>query len=152
LILSTKKVAVEVEEPAVETPEEPVVEEAIIEEAEEIVEEMSDITGEALATTPAPTPVPPTSELVLKETEKAIAEVKAKGVQETKAKMSFNESVLTTPSAPEPVEDVKKEVAKKEKDPGTKKQIAQGVTLIVAAVGVALARNVIKAWLGRGMF
>lgn len=149
------KVTVAVEEPEVEVVEEaveePVVEE-VIEEVEEVIEEMGDITGEVLATTPAP--IPTTSEKVLRETEKAIAEVNAKGVQETKAKMSFNESVLTSPSpTPEPAaKEPKKEVAKKEKDPGTKKQIAQGVTLIVAAVGVALARNVIKAWLGRGMF
>jgi vacuolar-type H+-ATPase subunit H len=143
----TKKVAVAVEE-VVETVEEPV--EEVIEIVEEVVEEMGDIAGEVLATTTAP--APPTSEKVLKETEKAIAEVKAKGVQETKAKMSFNESVLNPPTPPESVKEEKKEVAKTEKSPGTRKQIAQGVTLIVAAVGVALARNVIKAWLGRGIF
>lgn len=129
--------------------EEPVV---IEEEAdEEVIEAIEEVTEEII---PTPAPVPPTSELVLKETEKAIAEVKAKGVQETKAKMSFNEPVLSPSSpTPEQVEEPKNDViTKKEKDPGTKKQIAQGITLIVAAAGVALARNVIKAWLGRGMF
>ena len=132
--------AVEEEEPEV------VVEEEVIEAIEEVT-----VTEEII---PSPAPVSPTSELVLKETEKAIAEVKAKGVQETKAKMSFNEPALSPPSpTPEQVEEPKKDVVtKKEKDPGTKKQIAQGITLIVAAAGVALARNVIKAWLGRGMF
>lgn len=129
--------------------EEPVV---IEEEAdEEVIEAIEEVIEEII---PTPAPVPPTSELVLKETEKAIAEVKAKGVQETKAKMSFNEPVLSPSSpTPEQVEEPKNDViTKKEKDPGTKKQIAQGITLIVAAAGVALARNVIKAWLGRGMF
>jgi hypothetical protein len=111
---------------------------------------MGDITGEVLAVLPPPVPV--TSEKVLKETEKAIAEVKAKGVEETKEKMRFNESALSPSISSEPVAETKKEVAKTEKDPGTKKKIAQGVTLIVAAVGVAVARNVIKAWLGRGLF
>lgn len=152
-LIENNQVEVAVAEPEVETEPEAQVAEEVVEAVEEVVEEMGDIAGEVLATT-TPTPVPPTSDKVLKETEKAIAEVKAKGVQETKAKMSFNESVLDTPSPTpsEPVKEEKKEVAKTEKDPGTKKQIAQGVTLIVAAVGVALARNVIKAWLGRGMF
>ncbi|KAL3780101.1 hypothetical protein HJC23_005968 [Cyclotella cryptica] len=124
--------------------------EAVAEVVEEVVEEMGDITGEVLATLPPPVPV--TSEKVLKETEKAIAEVKAKGVEETKEKMRFNESALSPPTPSEPVAEPKKEVAKTEKDAGTKKKVAQGVTLIVAAVGVAVARNVIKAWLGRGLF
>jgi len=143
------KVVKEVKEVVTVTIEEPVAE-----VVGEVVEEMSDIKGEVLATIPATIspPAPPTSEKVLKETEKAIAKVKAKGVEETKEKIAkgFNESILSTPS-PEPVVE-KEEVAKVEKSPGTKKKIAQGVTLIVAAVGVAVARNVIKAWLGRGMF
>ncbi|KAL7482744.1 hypothetical protein ACHAW6_008409 [Cyclotella cf. meneghiniana] len=122
----------------------------VVEKVEEVVEEMGDITGEVLAALPPPVPV--TSEKVLKETEKAIAEVKAKGVEETKEKMRFNESALSPSISPEPVAETKKEVAKTEKDAGTKKKIAQGVTLIVAAVGVAVARNAIKAWLGRGLF
>ena len=120
-----------------------------VEEPEEVVEEMEDVSREVLVSTPAP--LTATSEKLLEETEKAIAEVKAKGVQETKAKMSFNESVTSPVTSSEPVEEPKTEVAEKEKDPRTKKQIVQGVTLIVSALGVALARNVIKAWIGRGM-
>lgn len=122
----------------------------VVETIEEVVEEMGDVTGEVLATLPPPVPL--TSEKVLKETEKAIAEVKAKGVEETKEKMRFNESALSPSNTVEPVAETKTEVARTEKDAGTKKKIAQGVSLIVAAVGVAVARNAIKAWLGRGLF
>jgi len=122
----------------------------VVETGDELVEEMGDITGEVLAALPPPVSV--TSEKVLKETEKAIAEVKAKGVEETKEKMRFNESALSPSISSEPVAETKNEVTKTEKDAGTKKKIAQGVTLIVAALGVAVARNAIKAWLGRGLF
>jgi len=37
------------------------------------------------------------------------------------------------------------------KKPGGKRRIVKGVTLIVAAGAVAVARNVVKAYLGRGM-
>jgi len=134
----------------VEATAEEAVAETVLDTVAEVAEEMGDIKGEVLAA--LPTPVPVTSEKVLKETEKAIAEVKAKGMEETKEKMRFNESALSPSISSEPVAETKKEVAKTENDPGTKKKIAQGVTLIVAAVGVAVARNAIKAWLGRGLF
>ena len=56
------------------------------------------------------------------------------------------------PSTP-PVEDKKEastEVAETKKT-GGKRRLAKGVTLILAAGAVALARNVVKAYLGRGM-
>ena len=95
----------------------------------------------------------PSKEL-LASTEKAKAEVQKKGVQETKDKMSSKAS----PPAPPPAEE-KKEVAEvasstevaETKKPGGKRRIVKGVTLIVAAGAVAVARNVVKAYLGRGM-
>lgn len=94
----------------------------------------------------------PSKEL-LASTEKAKAEVQKKGVQETKDKMSSKAS----PPAPPPAEEKKEiaEVASTEvaetKKPGGKRRIVKGVTLIVAAGAVAVARNVVKAYLGRGM-
>ena len=96
----------------------------------------------------------PSKEL-LASTEKAKAEVQKKGVQETKDKMSSKAS----PPAPPVLEEEKKEVAAaaastevaESKKPGGKRRIVKGVTLIVAAGAVAVARNVVKAYLGRGM-
>ena len=94
----------------------------------------------------------PSKEL-LASTEKAKAEVQKKGVQETKDKISSKASSPTPPAA---VEEEKKEVAAstevaETKKPGGKRRIVKGVTLIVAAGAVAVARNVVKAYLGRGM-
>ena len=96
----------------------------------------------------------PSKEL-LASTEKAKAEVQKKGVQETKDKMS---SKASPPAPPAAVEEEKKEVAAvastevaETKKPGGKRRIVKGVTLIVAAGAVAVARNVVKAYLGRGM-
>ena len=94
----------------------------------------------------------PSKEL-LESTELAKAEVQKKGIQETKDKMSSKSSATTkavTTKTP-PVEEKKEstEVAKTTKKPGGKRRIAKGVTLIVAAGAVALARNVVKAYLGR---
>lgn len=113
---------------------------------------------------PAPAPAAPvetapkTSDTVLKATEKAKDEVKKKGVEETKQKMNSKSTATTTtdtdtstpppsPASEEP--ETTTEVTKKEK--GTKRKLAKGATLIVAAGVVAVARNVVKAWLGRGM-
>lgn len=97
----------------------------------------------------------PSKEL-LASTEKAKAEVQKKGVQETKDKMS---SKASPPAPPAAVEEETKEVAAvvastelaETKKPGGKRRIVKGVTLIVAAGAVAVARNVVKAYLGRGM-
>ena len=94
----------------------------------------------------------PSKEL-LESTEIAKAEVQKKGIQETKDKMSSKSSATTKAVATKtpPVEEKKEstEVAKTTKKPGGKRRIAKGVTLIVAAGAVALARNVVKAYLGR---
>lgn len=95
----------------------------------------------------------PSKEL-LESTEKAKAEVQKKGIQETKDKISSKSSAATKDVATTtpPVEEKKEEsteVAKTTKKSGGKRRIAKGVTLIVAAGAVALARNVVKAYLGR---
>jgi len=95
----------------------------------------------------------PSKEL-LESTEKAKAEVQKKGIQETKDKISSKSSAATKDVATTtpPVQEKKKEsteVAKTTKKSGGKRRIAKGVTLIVAAGAVALARNVVKAYLGR---
>mmetsp|Transcript_19866 Transcript_19866/g.43100 ORF Transcript_19866/g.43100 Transcript_19866/m.43100 type:complete len:277 (+) Transcript_19866:317-1147(+) len=93
----------------------------------------------------------PSKEL-LESTEKAKAVVQKKGVQETKEKMS---SKSNTPSPPTAVKKEVKatsstEVAESKKK-GGKRRFAKGITLVVAAGAVAVARNVVKAYLGRGM-
>ena len=97
-----------------------------------------------------------TSDKVLKATEVAKDEVKKKGVQETKEKMSSKSSAVAADSStPEPVveeEEETKEVEEvKVEGKGTKRKLVKGVALIVAAGAVAVARNVVTAWLGRGM-
>ena len=97
-----------------------------------------------------------TSDKVLKATEVAKDEVKKKGVQETKEKMSSKSSAVAADdsSTPEPVEEEEeaKEVEEvKVEEKGTKRKLVKGVTMIVAAGAVAVARNVVTAWLGRGM-
>jgi len=114
-------------------------------------------TNEVKSTPPPPSApkkaepvVPKTSDKVLKATEVARSEVTKKGVQETKEKMSSKSSSSTTASvAPAAAES--KEVKEVKKDKGTKRKLVKGVSLIVAAGAVAVARNVVKAWLGRGM-
>lgn len=82
----------------------------------------------------------------------AKSEVQKKGVQKTKEKMSSKSSAATPPSAEEELKEGKpEEVAEVKKDKGTKRKLVKGAGLIVAAGAVALARNVVKAWLGRGM-
>lgn len=96
---------------------------------------------------------PPSKEL-LESTEKAKAEVQKKGVQETKAKMTSKEEPAPAPAPveeePAAVASTSTEVAETKK-PGGKRRLAKGVTLILAAGAVAVARNVVKAYLGRGM-
>jgi len=98
------------------------------------------------------------SDTVLKATEVAKSEVQKKGVQETKQKMSSKSAAATTTSTPPPAaaaetktEEVKSKVTEVKKEKGTTRKLAKGATLIVAAGAVAVARNVVKAWLGRGM-
>lgn len=99
-----------------------------------------------------PLVAPKTSDAVLKATEVAKDEVKKKGVEETKQKMN-SKSTASTPTAipdPEdpPISD-DPEIIQEEK--GTKRKLVKGATLIFAAGAVAVARNVVKAWIGRGM-
>lgn len=155
LTLCTKIICIKVEE---ETKEPEPVPEPVIEEVAAVVVEPVKKEPE-----PEPEPVPvvtaepgkatiPSKEL-LESTEKAQAEVRKKGIQETKDKMSSKSSATTKAVATKtpPVEEKKEstEVAKTTKKPGGKRRIAKGVTLIVAAGAVALARNVVKAYLGR---
>jgi len=99
------------------------------------------------------------SDTVLKATEVAKSEVQKKGVQETKQKMSSKSASATTTSTPPPpaaaaetkTEEVKSKVTEVKKEKGTTRKLAKGATLIVAAGAVAVARNIVKAWLGRGM-
>lgn len=107
----------------------------------------------AAVETPPPPPAPkvkPTSPKVLESVEIAKAEVQKVGVAETKEKMSSKTQAAAVNVAPTPEEQPKKEVAEAKK-PGAKRRFAKGMGLIAAAVGVAVARNVIKAYLGRGV-
>lgn len=103
----------------------------------------------------------PTSDTVLKAAEVAKVEVQKKGVQETKEKMSSKTTTTTSSSAtttsaaqtkdePEKSNNAATE-AKKEVNKGTKQRLVKGTMLIAAAGAVAVARNVVKAWLGRGL-
>lgn len=131
-------------------------EEAVKEEPVAVAEE---VVAEPKKTAAAPPPVakPPApvksnkpSKELLESAEKAKAAVQKKGVQETKDKMSSK----ATP--PAPVTEKKAEAASstdvaETKKPGGKRRFAKGLTLIAAAGALALARNVVKAYLGRGM-
>jgi len=98
------------------------------------------------------------SEEILKSAEKAKAQVQKVGIEETKNKMSSKKdttSSSSSPSSPSTEEKVSSmssttEVAESKKA-GAKRRFAKGMGLIVAAGGVAMARNVIKAYLGRGL-
>mmetsp|Transcript_19784 Transcript_19784/g.29271 ORF Transcript_19784/g.29271 Transcript_19784/m.29271 type:complete len:308 (-) Transcript_19784:281-1204(-) len=97
------------------------------------------------------------SDTVLKATEVAKSEVQKKGVQETKQKMSSKSAAAATtstppsPAAETKTEEVKSEVTEVKKEKGSKRKLAKAATLVVAAGAVAVARNVVKAWLGQGM-
>ena len=112
-------------------------------EPEPVVETVPVVTAEpAKATTP--------SKELLESTEKAKAVVQKKGVEETKEKMSSKSTpVETPPAAEESKEETSTEVVETKSKMGGR--IKKGVTLIVAAGLVAVARNVVKAYLGRGM-
>lgn len=97
------------------------------------------------------------SDTVLKATEVAKSEVQKKGVQETKQKMSSKSASAATTSTPSPAAETKteevksKEVTEVKKEKGNKRKLAKAATLVVAAGAVAVARNVVMAWLGRGI-
>mmetsp|Transcript_5739 Transcript_5739/g.8581 ORF Transcript_5739/g.8581 Transcript_5739/m.8581 type:complete len:311 (+) Transcript_5739:114-1046(+) len=97
------------------------------------------------------------SDTVLKATEVAKSEVQKKGVQETKQKMSSKSASAAATSTPSPAAETKteevksKEVTEVKKEKGNKRKLAKAATLVVAAGAVAVARNVIMAWLGRGI-
>mmetsp|Transcript_24293 Transcript_24293/g.52043 ORF Transcript_24293/g.52043 Transcript_24293/m.52043 type:complete len:260 (-) Transcript_24293:380-1159(-) len=102
---------------------------------------------------PAPAKVSKPSKKILQSAEIAKAEVKKVGVQETKAKLSSKIATLPPPAptpAPVKVASASTEVAESKK-PGAKRRFAKGVALLLAAGGVAVIRNVVKAYLGRGM-
>ena len=84
----------------------------------------------------------------------AKSQVQKVGVQETKEKMSSKTASAAASAPAEPEEEPAKKsdaVTETKKEKGTKRKLAKGVTLIVAAGAVAVARNLVKAWLGRGM-
>ena len=102
---------------------------------------------------------------ILESTEKAKEVVQRVGVKETKERMSSkgassppsssSSSVgSSTPAKPPAAAEQKKaEVAAitEKKDGSRGGKVAKGITLIAAAGLVALVRNVVKAYLGRGM-
>ena len=84
----------------------------------------------------------------------AKSQVQKVGVQETKEKMSSKTASAAASAPAEPEEEPAKKsdaVTETKAEKGTKRKLAKGVTLIVAAGAVAVARNLVKAWLGRGM-
>lgn len=103
------------------------------------------------------------SKEILQSTEVAKAEVQKVGVQEVKERMSTkvintasSTSVNPSTSTPPAVADNQSssssmEVAEGNETKNGKKAIAKGVSLILAAGIVAVVRNVVKAYLGRGL-
>ena len=101
------------------------------------------------------------SKEILQSTEVAKAEVQKVGVQEVKERMSTK--VVTTTAAaasssPPEAENnnqlsssSKEVVAETKENKDGKKAIAKGVSLVVAAGAVAVVRNLVKAYLGRGL-
>lgn len=112
----------------------------------------------AAKVTPAKAPAKPAvkapSKELLESTEKAKAQVQKVGVKETKERLGKSKVDSTSPSStPQPVvaaASTSTEVADPKK-PGGKRRFAKGVTLILAAGAVAVGRNVVKAYLGRGL-
>jgi hypothetical protein len=100
------------------------------------------------------------SKEILQSTEVAKAEVQKVGVQEVKERMSTKVTAASSPvtpsaSTPPPAESQSssssKEVAEIKETKNGKGAVAKGVGLIVAAGAVAVVRNFIKAYLGRGL-
>lgn len=107
---------------------------------------------------PAKAVVP--SEGILKSAERAKEVVQRVGMQETKDRMnakggmspspSSPSAVISTSASPPPPEKIEVAVAVDKRDDGGRR-IVKGLKLIVAAGVVALVRNVVKAYLGKGM-
>jgi hypothetical protein len=131
-----------------------------------VVAEAPPVAAKAKAPSVKPPPVVPEpakatapSEGILKSTEKAKEVVQKVGVKETKERMSskgassLSSVGSSTPAQPPAAAEQKKtEVAAiTEKKDGGGGRVAKGITLIAAAGLVALVRNVVKAYLGRGM-
>jgi hypothetical protein len=101
------------------------------------------------------------SKEILQSTEVAKAEVQKVGVQEVKERMSTKVSaasstVTASASTPPQAESnssssSSKEVAEIKETKNGKSAVAKGVGLIVVAGAVAVVRNFIKAYLGRGL-
>eukprot|EP00581_Thalassiosira_minuscula_P004505 CAMPEP_0183742712 /NCGR_PEP_ID=MMETSP0737-20130205/64841_1 /TAXON_ID=385413 /ORGANISM="Thalassiosira miniscula, Strain CCMP1093" /LENGTH=299 /DNA_ID=CAMNT_0025978303 /DNA_START=125 /DNA_END=1024 /DNA_ORIENTATION=- len=145
---------------------------ALMEESpSSVVEKVEEDTKAKEESTPAPAPAPAPaapasvtaatvtkaatpSKKVLDSAEKAKAEVQKVGVQATKEKMSSKTSTssgLTPRPSPAPVVAAASTEVAETKTPGAKRRVAKGMALIVAAGAVAVARNLVKAYLGRGM-
>jgi outer membrane biosynthesis protein TonB len=135
-------------------------------EAVEVVAEVPPVAAKAPAVKPPPVVPEPAkatapSEGILKSTEKAKEVVQKVGVKETKERMSSKEASSSsssvgssTPAKPPAAAAEQKKaevVAVTEKKDGRGGRVAKGLTLIAAAGLVALVRNVVKAYLGRGM-
>ena len=103
---------------------------------------------------PEPAKASAPSEGILKSAEKAKEVVQMRGVQETKERMNSRASSSSSSTA-EPKNETEMttstEVVVTSKTKDGRGRIAKGVTLIAAAGIVALVRNVVKAYLGRGM-
>lgn len=91
----------------------------------------------------------PSKEL-LESVEKANAQVKKVGIKETKSKMESKNSSSAPVKETAVASSSSTEVAET-KAPGGKRRFAKGLTLIVAAGAVAVARNLVKAYLGKSM-
>lgn len=119
---------------------------APVPEPEPVVEDPKVVPAAAKAVT--------ASKELLESTEKAKAAVAKKGVQDTKDKISSKASPAAPAEEKEAaavaVASTSTEVANTKK-PGGKRRFVKGVSLIAAATAVTLGRNVIKAYLGKGM-
>lgn len=135
------------EEPVskVKAPEPQIIEEEVVVVAEPEPKPVPVVTAQ-----PGTASIP--SKDLLEKTEEAKSAVAKKGVADTKQKMESKSKPAAETPAPAPVVEkaASTEVADTKK-PGRKRQIAKGLTLVIAAGTVALGRNVVKAWLGRGM-
>ena len=119
----------------------------------ELEKKMADPAPEPKAVTPEPAKATTTSKEEIESTEKVIAIVKKQAATETKEKLKAKaEEPQSVPSPSsveqdEPVPDELAEVPKR----SVRKSLAQGAKLIVVAGLVVVARNVVKAYLGKGM-
>ncbi|KAL7555270.1 hypothetical protein ACHAWF_019012 [Thalassiosira exigua] len=105
---------------------------------------------------PPPAKASAPSKELLESAEKAKAEVQKVGVRETKEKMEAKASApepaaVANRGAPKEEPPSTEVMVAEEQKPGRKRRLAKGLSLVLAAGAVAAARNVIKAYLGRGM-